>query len=183
MHQCFGCDLVQFRQRKTKSYVQGKIVIRDKTSMFVRVGQRSSSSEGIFKGSVPPSSKQRRCRGGTKPSINHESFSKSNAVTPSIDKSIDVSVVTYNSETASSAQQCFSMTTMSETISRLQCQAGLNNRCRDRQKARAVEGRWSLDGVMDGEERALLTAERLRDHKTLVQSVMDRSLPGKGQVY
>lgn len=41
---------------------------------------------------------------------------------------------------------------------------------------------------MDGAERrggaqAFLTDERLRDHRALMQTVRDRSLPGKGQVY
>lgn len=41
-----------------------------------------------------------------------------------------------------------------------------------------------IDGaVRRGGVRALLTDERLRDDQALMQTVKDRSLPRKGQVY
>lgn len=75
-------------------------------------------------------------------SINNDIFSQSNSVTPYFNKSINVSVDTYNSETVNSAHHRFHMT-RPETISRIQCQAALNNKSWDRQKAKEVEAGWS----------------------------------------
>lgn len=44
--------------------------------------------------------------------------------------------------------------------------------------------RWSDGwGSVGGGASAFLTDERLRDHRAPRQTVRDRSLPGKGQVY